>query len=167
MKKFLSLMLCIAMVTVSFTAMAVGSKTTDNVANAVVESDEALVIQIVEPSEAEIAFFEKMTAGDVEALPEGTKAEELVEVLALLVSGAKEGIGNVVANLVTTTVYEAEQKVHCYSGELKDEKVAWEELQPVTVKEDGSLDIQFTEAQLLAMQSAENVVLSVFVESAE
>ena len=77
-----------------------------------------------------------------------------------------EGIGNVVANLVTTTVYEAEQKVHCYAGVLKDEKAAWEELSPVVVKEDGSLDIQFTEQQLLTMQAAEDVVFAVFVEAA-
>jgi hypothetical protein len=34
------------------------------------------------------------------------------------------------------------------------------------VKEDGSLDIQFTEQQLLTMQAAEDVVFAVFVEAA-
>ncbi len=170
MKKFIALMLSLVLLTVSFTAFAANSKTTNDVAQVApktqTETNEALVIKIVDPSEAENAFFEKMTSGDPETLPEGAKAEELAELLALLVSGAKEGIGNVVANLVTTTVYEAEQKVHCYAGVLKDEKAAWEELSPVVVKEDGSLDIQFTEQQLLTMQAAEDVVFAVFVEAA-
>ncbi len=173
MKKFFALMVALVLMTVSFAAFAAGSKTTDDVAkvanttNTQTETDEALVIKIVDPSEAETAFFEKMTSGDAETMPEGAKADELAELLALLVSGAKEGIGNVVANLVTTTVYTAEQKVHCYIGVLKDEKAAWEELTSVVVKEDGSLDIQFTEKQLLTMQEAENVVLAVFVEAAK
>lgn len=170
MKKFIALMLSLVLLTVSFAAFAANSKTTNDVAQVApktqTETNEALVIKIVDPSEAENAFFEKMTSGDPETLPEGAKAEELAELLALLVSGAKEGIGNVVANLVTTTVYEAEQKVHCYAGVLKDEKAAWEELSPVVVKEDGSLDIQFTEQQLLTMQAAEDVVFAVFVEAA-
>ena len=170
MKKFIALMRSLVLLTVSFTAFAANSKTTNDVAQVApktqTETNEALVIKIVDPSEAENAFFEKMTSGDPETLPEGAKAEELAELLALLVSGAKEGIGNVVANLVTTTVYEAEQKVHCYAGVLKDEKAAWEELSPVVVKEDGSLDIQFTEQQLLTMQAAEDVVFAVFVEAA-
>lgn len=170
MKKFIALMLSLVLLTVSFAAFAANSKTTNDVAQVApktqTETNEALVIKIVDPSEAENAFFEKMTSGDPETLPEGAKAEELAELLALLVSGAKEGIGNVVANLVTTTVYEAEQKVHCYAGVLKDEKAAWEELSPVVVKEDGSLDIQFTEQQLLTMQAAEDVVFAVFVETA-
>lgn len=170
MKKFVALMLSLVLLTVSFAAFAANSKTTNDVAQVApktqTETNEALVIKIVDPSEAENAFFEKMTSGDPETLPEGAKAEELAELLALLVSGAKEGIGNVVANLVTTTVYEAEQKVHCYAGVLKDEKAAWEELSPVVVKEDGSLDIQFTEQQLLTMQAAEDVVFAVFVEAA-
>lgn len=170
MKKFIALMLSLVLLTVSFAAFAANSKTTNDVAQVEpktqTETNEALVIKIVDPSEAENAFFEKMTSGDPETLPEGAKAEELAELLALLVSGAKEGIGNVVANLVTTTVYEAEQKVHCYAGVLKDEKAAWEELSPVVVKEDGSLDIQFTEQQLLTMQAAEDVVFAVFVEAA-
>ena len=170
MKKFIALMLSLVLLTVSFTAFAANSKTTNDVAQVApktqTETNEALVIKIVDPSEAENAFFEKMTSGDPETLPEGAKAEELAELLALLVSGAKEGIGNVVANLVTTTVYEAEQKVHCYAGVLKDEKAAWEELSPFVVKEDGSLDIQFTEQQLLTMQAAEDVVFAVFVEAA-
>ena len=178
MKKFFALMVALVLMTVSFAAFAAGSKTTDDVAkvanttNTQTETDEALVIKIVDPSEAEnafleTAFFEKMTSGDAETMPEGAKADELAELLALLVSGAKEGIGNVAANLVTTTVYTAEQKVHCYIGVLKDEKAAWEELTSVVVKEDGSLDIQFTEKQLLTMQEAENVVLAVFVEAAK
>ena len=170
MKKFIALMLSLVLLTVSFAAFAANSKTTNDVAQVApktqTETNEALVIKIVDPSEAENAFFEKMTSGDPETLPEGAKAEELAELLALLVSGAKEGIGNVVANLVTTTVYEAEQKVHCYAGVLKDEKAAWEEVSPVVVKEDGSLDIQFTEQQLLTMQAAEDVVFAVFVEAA-
>lgn len=170
MKKFIALMLSLVLLTVSFAAFAANSKTTNDVAQVApktqTETNEALVIKIVDPSEGENAFFEKMTSGDPETLPEGAKAEELAELLALLVSGAKEGIGNVVANLVTTTVYEAEQKVHCYAGVLKDEKAAWEELSPVVVKEDGSLDIQFTEQQLLTMQAAEDVVFAVFVEAA-
>ena len=170
MKKFIALMLSLVLLTVSFAAFAANSKTTNDVAQVApktqTETNEALVIKIVDPSEAENAFFEKMTSGDPETLPEGAKAEELAELLALLVSGAKEGIGNVVANLVTTTVYEAEQKVHCYAGVLKDEKAAWEELSPVVVKEDGSLDIQFTEQQLLTMQAAEDVLFAVFVEAA-
>ena len=170
MKKFIALMLSLVLLTVSFAAFAANSKTTNDVAQVApktqTETNEALVIKIVDPSEAENAFFEKMTSGDPETLPEGAKAAELAELLALLVSGAKEGIGNVVANLVTTTVYEAEQKVHCYAGVLKDEKAAWEELSPVVVKEDGSLDIQFTEQQLLTMQAAEDVLFAVFVEAA-
>ena len=96
MKKFIALMLSLVLLTVSFTAFAANSKTTNDVAQVApktqTETNEALVIKIVDPSEAENAFFEKMTSGDPETLPEGAKAEELAELLALLVSGAKEGI---------------------------------------------------------------------------
>ena len=167
MKKIFAVMLVVTLLMASLSAFAAGSKTTNNVARTNVQAKESLVIEIVDPSEAETAFFEKMTSGSLETMPEGAKAEELVELLALKVTGAKKGVGNVVANITTTTLYEAEQKVHCYVGILKDEKAAWEELAPVVIKEDGSLDVQFTEAQLLAMQNASDVVFSVFVEAAE
>ena len=98
MKKIAALMLALVLVTVSFAALAAGSKTTNDVPKTTVTTPqnqgEALVIKIVEPSEEEVAFFEKMTAGDAEILPDGAKADELVELLAVQVSGAKEGIGD-------------------------------------------------------------------------
>ena len=45
-------------------------------------------------------------------------------------------------------------------------KAAWEELLPVDVIEDGTLDLPFSEKQLLAMQAANDVVLAIFVEAA-
>ena len=170
MKKIAALMLALVLVTVSFAAFAAGSKTTNDVPKTTVTTPqnqgEALVIKIVEPSEEEVAFFEKMTAGDAEILPEGAKADELVELLAVQVSGAKEGIGDHVANLAPTTVFEVGQKVHADMGILKDAKAAWEELLPVDVIEDGTLDLPFSEKQLLAMQAANDVVLAIFVEAA-
>ena len=81
MKKFIALMLSLVLLTVSFAAFAANSKTTNDVAQVApktqTETNEALVIKIVDPSEAENAFFEKMTSGDPETLPEGAKAEEL------------------------------------------------------------------------------------------
>ena len=70
MKKFIALMLSLVLLTVSFAAFAANSKTTNDVAQVApktqTETNEALVIKIVDPSEAETAFFEKMTSGDAE-----------------------------------------------------------------------------------------------------
>lgn len=167
MKKFFALMLAVVLVSVCFTALAANSKTTNDVAKTQIVNDETLVIKIVDPSEAAAAFFAKMTDGDTETLPEGAKAEELVELLAVSVTGAKEGIGDQVANLVTTTVYEAEQKVHAYVGILKDEKAEWQELNSVSVVEDGSLDLALSEKLLLTMQNSADALLAIFVEAAE
>ena len=62
MKKFIALMLSLVLLTVSFAAFAANSKTTNDVAQVApktqTETNEALVIKIVDPSEAENAFFQ-------------------------------------------------------------------------------------------------------------
>ena len=57
MKKLFVLMLAMLLVTVSFTALAANSKTTNDVAKATVETGDGLVIKIVDPSEEEVAFL--------------------------------------------------------------------------------------------------------------
>ncbi len=167
MKKVFAIIMAVMLVAVSFSALAAGSKTTNDVNNVTVDEKVAVTVEIVDPSEAVAALIEKLTAGDAEVVPADAANATLTEVLAVLAQNVTEGVGSVTATLATTTVFEKDQKVSVFMGAASDEKVEWEAVTPVTVNDDGALEVTFTEAQLMTMQNVANVVLAIFVEAAE
>lgn len=167
MKKVFAIIMAVMLVAVSFSALAAGSKTTNDVNNVKVDEKVAVVVEIVDPSEAVTALIEKLTAGDAEVVPADAANATLTEVLAVVAKNVEEGVGNVTAVLAPTTVFEKDQKVSVFMGVPSEEKVEWEAVTPVTVNDEGALELTFTEAQLMTMQNVADVVLAIFVAAAE
>ncbi|MBQ6527052.1 MAG: hypothetical protein IJI38_00865, partial [Clostridia bacterium] len=84
MKKVFAIIMAVMLVAVSFSALAAGSKTTNDVNNVKVDEKVAVVVEIVDPSEAVTALIEKLTAGDAEVVPADAANATLTEVLAVV-----------------------------------------------------------------------------------
>ena len=176
MKKIIALVLSLMLVCACFTAFAAGSKTTDDVNQAVVnnnaaeEEEEEVELKVVDFNEATQALLDAFEAAEKASDvidDDSLTDEELVELIPVEIEGVVEGeTGEKVISIKPTVDVTGYENIRVFFGMLNDgdEDWAWEEADKVVVNDDGTLDVTVSEDLLLKLQDSDNVVIAVLAD---